>query len=76
MGTFYVDEEPFCEHCYDLEPFTLTWEEEDGCTWCMACATCGDFDFEHNKEEIEEWEEKARQAKVAHFEGRVKELKK
>lgn len=28
-------EEPFCEHCHNLEPYTAIFV--DGCEWCLWC---------------------------------------
>lgn len=36
FGTFHP--RPFCEHCYDLPPYSITFSEgEYGVNYCMGC---------------------------------------
>lgn len=71
--TLQIEEDAFCEHCLELEPYTLCWDD-GGCSWCMTCAQCGDFDFEHTAKEVKEWEKKAQEKQLEYYRGKVKQL--
>jgi len=64
-------EEPFCEHCGDLEPFTPTYEED--CSWCIGC---GYANGEFTKSEVKKYSKQAAKHKISYYEKRIENLKK
>ena len=46
-----IEEEAFCEHCYELEPFTPVIE--DGADYCLDCFTSGNDISNDIREQIE-----------------------
>lgn len=68
------NEEPSCEHCGDLEPFTMTFDE-DGCPWCRWCVEINGELFGYDESIMNELEEKEIDFKIKHFERRLKSLR-
>lgn len=63
-------EEPWCEHCGELEPYTATFE--DGADWCIWCGLMGDLQLkEEDKWAIEVMEAKH---KLKYFTERVESI--
>jgi hypothetical protein len=67
-----IEEEAFCEHCYELEPFSAVVEL--GADYCIDCAKCSD-EFIITKEEEKEIQIKETEAKIMHFESRLESLR-
>jgi hypothetical protein len=61
------NEEAFCEHCYELEPYTATIE--DGAMYCIDCAVNSD-DVELSEEDLKVIEITETLYKVKYFEKR------
>lgn len=68
---FKVQAEAFCEHCYDLEPYDLVYDD-GGTTWCMSCFHCGDY--EHDSDDLKYWEKVEKEEKIKYFKSRLQDL--
>lgn len=74
-GTFNINENSWCEHCGDLEPYDLTYTE--GTCWCEHCfkANPGSWEIEDpTEEEWKELNESERIAKIKYFTNRLVQL--
>lgn len=68
-------DDPWCEHCGQLEPFTMV--VNDGCSdWCETCIdSVGEYDFtKPSDEDIEVAVRKANRQKITYFKKRIKQL--
>jgi hypothetical protein len=70
-----VGQECFCEHCGELEEFSVVFDD-GGCTWCLDCArNDGEFREHITEEDIDKAIKESYLAKIKYFEGRIKWLK-
>ena len=66
------NENPSCEHCGDLEPFSMTFSEVDyGCPWCRWCVEANPDSFNLSDVNWKELEKKEDELKVKHFQERL-----
>ena len=65
-------DEPFCEHCGDLEPYTATYG--DGCDYCVDCGRMGDLEI--NDEEYEQIQVEEAKMKMKYYAERIEKLHK
>lgn len=69
-----VEEECFCEHCGDLEPFSLVYSDE-GAYWCMDCAQYNEeFNTLFTWTDIKEKESESISKKIQYFSNRIHSL--
>jgi hypothetical protein len=72
-GYIEFHENPFCEHCGELEPYDPTLQEGEDAgyiTWCMDCAWANEL---ATKAEIDKAEELAKPKKKKYYEEKLKE---
>ena len=67
MNKPIFSEEPFCEHCMDLEAFDMVFDD-DGVTWCRWC-----FDFKDGVIS-DDWIKQEKKLKVEYFKKRLQAL--
>ena len=78
-GEIYIQHESFCEHCMELEPYSLMFPD-GGTTWCEVCAECIEDEalevLLQNEKAMKLLEKMAIEEKIKYFQGRIDALKK
>ena len=64
------EEDAFCEHCMNLEPFTMTFDL-GGVSYCESCAITND----EIKEVKPQWLEKQRKLQIKYYQAKLDKLR-
>jgi len=67
------DKEAFCEHCGDLEPYSMTFND-DGVWWCQWCVRTDPEEYGVENVNWEESQEQEKQHQAKYYESKVKSL--
>lgn len=68
----FFHEEPYCEHCAALEPYSLMIDYSDGgCPYCLGCRN-GIIDIP--KEILDQAEKESRKFKIEYYKKKLEEL--
>ncbi len=71
-GAISITEDAFCEHCYELEPFTPLIS--NGGTWyCICCHECSEEDIPEDI--MKEITKREKELKTEYYTKKLKELK-
>ena len=68
--TISLYEEPFCEHCYDLEPFEATIDLD--IQYCVSCCSANGIEIPENL--LIKIKAKQKELKIEFYKKKLKEL--
>lgn len=66
----YLYEQPFCEHCYDLEPFEITIGID--IQYCIGCSNANGIEIPEKL--LVEIETKQKELRIEYYKKKLKEL--
>ena len=73
-GNVFIEYDSDCEHCRNLEPYSIMWCD-GGTWWCLDCARMMD-EFNLTEKEIEILKEMSRKKKIEYYKDKIKGLEK